>query len=380
MKTLHLYLTRQVLLSLGMTATVFTFVLLLGNVLKEIITLLIARQITIPVVLKAFALLLPYSMVYVLPFAMLTAVLLVFGRFSADQELVAVRASGVSLIALVTPVLGLSLVLCCVCAWFNLWVGPRCRTAYKALIVQVGSRNISNLITEDRFIDEIPGIILYVRKKRGNEMEDVRLYNLEENRIKSRTAAGRGIIHYDEAAQKITFELIDAITEFRQDPPKPPPEDFVGPAPLPDPTEWHRGHAGRIEQPPIDLAPLFKAEHKPKLSEMDFLQLGRELKALKEKGIPVMPVRVQMQRQVSFSFACLAFTLIGIPLGIQAHRRETSIGVAIALGLVLFYYTFDIAGQALQARENLRPDLLVWVSNFLFQGIGAVLLYRANKQ
>src|SRR5215207_8467402 len=98
MRTLHTYILRQLLGTLAMTVGVFTFFILLVSVLKEVLGLLVSQQISLTLVAKAVLMLIPHVLVYALPMGLLTAALLVFGRLSADHEITAMRAGGVSLV------------------------------------------------------------------------------------------------------------------------------------------------------------------------------------------------------------------------------------------------------------------------------------------
>jgi lipopolysaccharide export system permease protein len=381
-KTLHTYLTRQVLASLLMTVMVFTFVLLLGNALKEILPLLLSGQVKFGVVAELAGLLVPFVWVFALPMGMLTATLLVFGRFSADQELTAVRASGISLVSLISPILLLGLALCGVCALVNMEIGPRCRVAYNNLRYDLGAQLVGAYLPEGRMIKDFPGYIFFVGKNRNPDLEDVIVFNIKDEQT---VRAPRGKLEVDKEHQQINLYLYDG--------------KFVVPGENLNPMGTFESFALTIKLQADKRGP-----DRPELSDMTFSQLFQELhererliawplskrlsreqlQATKERWERLRsdlttPVIFQIHRQVAFSFACFGFTLIGIPLGIRVHRRETNIGIAVALVLVAVYYSFIVAGQALDRRPELGPHLLVWAPNFLFQTVGAVLLWRANR-
>jgi lipopolysaccharide export system permease protein len=384
-KTLHVYLTRQVVASLLMTVAVFTFVLLLGNLLKEILTLLVNRQASLGVVAQAIGLLIPFVWVFSLPMGMLTATLLIFGRFSADQELTAVRASGISLLSLISPILLLSLALCGLSAMVNMEIAPRCRVAYTRLLFNFRVE-LSNIeLPEGRVIKEFPGYIFYIGKHRRDALEDIKVFVLQnETNVVTSIDAPRGTVEVDAANLRVTVRLFDA-TSIAEN-------GAVG--------------VGDVTMPlDLDLAKRGSSVQSPKISDMTFLELLEQLHELEHKlNLPVAargltpaqllarkkelekrrddltsPVRVQLHRQVAFSFACFGFTLVGIPLGIRMHRRETNVGMGVALVLVAVYYSFLMLAGALETRPEYAPHLIVWAPNFLFQAVGAVLLWRANK-
>jgi lipopolysaccharide export system permease protein len=383
---LHNYLTRQVLASLFLTVAVFTFVLLIGNVLQQILPALMSGHARLDTVFEAVGLLIPWIWVFALPMGLLTAMLLVFGRFSADHELTAARASGISLLSLITPVLLLSLLCCGLSAWINMQLGPLCRAVEVKLLTRLsGDLLLKTQLPEGQYIRDFPGYIFYAEKNRNGNLEDVMVLVLEnETNYTTTVLAPRGRVDVDPVNKQLVLHLFDARSTTVG--------EHVAISSSPD----------SVFNFPIFTIP---ADYfKPGISDMTFWQLREELTDLDTKlGLPppaatnsierlvqlkearqqrkdlTEPIRVEMNRQIAFSFACFGFTLVGIPLGIRVHRRETNIGVAIALGLVLIYYAFVLTAKALAARPEFAPHLIVWLPNFIFQAAGTVLLWRANR-
>jgi lipopolysaccharide export system permease protein len=379
MRTLHRYLTFQVLAALLLTVAVFTFVLLLGTVINEVLRLLISGQARIGTVLEAIGLLIPFVGVYALPMGLLTATLLVFGRFSADQELTAARASGVSLLSLVAPVLLLSLFCCGVSAWFNMDLGPRSRVAYKNLISRASADLLNIQLPAGRPIYDFHGYIILVGANDGGNLQDVRVFVLEnETNVSTWLHAPQGRLESNLKNKEIYLHLIE-----------------------PRGLSKRGGTMSANEWTSANLFPTNTAtgSGEIKINDMTFWQLQAKARDLERLDFPVKAdissselraqfheaeklieqTRAEMNRQVAFSFACFGFALVGIPLGIRMHRRETNIGIAIALGLVLVYYSFDILGESLATRPEFAPHLIFWLPNFIFQAVGVVLLWRANR-
>src|SRR5262245_587470 len=135
-----------------MTMLVFIFVLLVGSALRELLPLLVKGQMSFLTFGKALVLLIPFLLAFALPMAMLTSTLLVFGRFSADSELTAARASGVSLVSLAAPILMFGLFLCIACAAINMKIAPTCKVAYNDLRSDLRAEMASAKLPEGQYV------------------------------------------------------------------------------------------------------------------------------------------------------------------------------------------------------------------------------------
>jgi lipopolysaccharide export system permease protein len=367
-----------VLATLLLTVSVFAFVVMLLNGMRSILPLLIGGNLSVVLVAKALALLLPFALVYALPMGFITATLLVFGRFSADQELTAARAGGISLLSLVTPILILSLLCSGLSAWFNMEIGPRSRVAFLKLYRELDVNLANAQMPEGQLIRDYPGYIFYCNKNNGGNLQGVMIYRynpMNKTNIDSMVRGVTGKLSPGREKNEMIVDLADARV-------------------------IRLGDAGnsvdsyRTLTVNLSFNQSTNKVFKPKISDMTFGQLRQELQDLKNTSLIlastnapdgmnqknlISRVKVAMHREVAFSFACFGFTLVGIPLGIRVHRRETNVGIGIALLLVVVYYGFVMLGDSLSGQPELYPHLILWLPNFIFQAVGAVLLWRANR-
>jgi lipopolysaccharide export system permease protein len=366
-----------------MTVIVFTFVLMLGSALREILPLLTSGQASFALVGQAILLLLPFILAFALPMALLTATLLVFGRFSADQELTASRASGVSLVSLVIPILLLSLALCGVSAWMNLEVAPRCRVAYNSLRQQLATALVNAELPERRYIRDFPGYIIYVGKNRKQNLQDVLLIQLkDETNIEASVHALTGKLAVDATNNVMKLHLFGVSAVNASGPSSANEMEYTLDLNSSIPGARDVGITDMtFTQLRAELADLERRIHQPlvvdKTSNDD--QRRRKRNWAKQLSDITEPIRIQIHKKISFSFACFGFALVGIPLAIRVQRRETNINIAVTLLLLGIYFGLVTFAEALSSHPEYAPHILVWLPNFVFQAVGAVLLWRANR-
>lgn len=370
MLTIHRYLLRQIAVVLAVSLAVFVAVLLLGNAFKEVLALLVSRQVSLGTVAQILLLQIPWLLSFALPLGFLATILLVFGRLSADQELIALRAGGVSLTAVIWPVLVLALACCLLSLLINTDLAPRCRIKSK----EAAGRLIQSpldLIVPGRYIRNFPGWTIYINDRHGEALEGVLFYghNRENGQLEQRVEAEAGTATVNTNTGGIVFSLENATFYFRGAEAEESEEE--GDA------EWETFRVGRTSQT-IPVAAMRARAVIPDLSEMTRVQLLEELARVRSEGAAPGPVLFHLNRQQASSFACFAFVLVGVPLGIRAHRRETSVGLALALLIAIAYYAFLAFAQSLETKPAACPHLLVWLPNFLFFLGGGWLTWRAN--
>lgn len=360
MKILRNYFLREFIGPLFLALGVLTFVMLLGNLIK-IADLVINKGVNIFSVSKIFIFMIPYLLTYTLPIAALTATLLALGRLSGDNEITAIRATGINLFSLILPLLIVGLILSLLLVIFNDRVIPYAHYATRKTLMEVGVKNPTAALEPGVFINSFEKYVLFIYKIEDNKLYNVRIYEPQENKPTRTIVAKKGEFIAIPEKSIIKLKLIN------------------GSADEPDPD--NPGNFYKLNFKTyfitLNLAQENKSENldkKPK--DMSIRELKNEIKKFKTENIDPIPLTTEIHTKISLAFSCFIFIFLGASLAVITRRREKSINFGISFLIVGIYYLFFIGAQALSLQGVMSPAIAMWMPNLILASVAAFLTYR----
>ena len=145
---------------------------MMGETIRDLSELLTSGKLGFKLFLQLMALLIPHLAIYAIPFAVLSGILIGFGRMCADEEITAMKASGFSLYQIASSVFLIAFLGMIISAAFSLYYGPKSTLTYRSLIAQSLADNPMGFIQEKKFVKDFPGYVIYVNDRKGKELND----------------------------------------------------------------------------------------------------------------------------------------------------------------------------------------------------------------
>ena len=364
MRILRNYILKEFFHSFTLSIVVFTFVLLVGNILR-LADLVVNKGVDVLSVLQLFLYLVPWLLSFTLPIAALTAVILCFGRLSSDGELTAMKASGVSLYRISAPMLMLGVVFSFVAFFLNDQVSPNASFASRRVIKEIGIKKPTAYLEEGTFIRGFENYVIFIYEIKGNKLKNIRIYQPQEGRPTRTIVAEWGEININSKTNIVELKMFNGTSEE------------------PSPTELDSFYKLNFKTyyMTLDLTTILKKEKiQKKTREMTLNELNREIEKSLIQKIDPTPLFVEIYKKINMSIASFVLILIGIPLGIRAHRSEKSIGFGISLILFAVYWGLFLGGVALSLKGAVKPLLGVSLPNVAFFIFGVISFLHTGRR
>ena len=341
-----------------MCLAVFTFVLIMGNLVK-LAEMVIAKGIDLIYVFRLFLYLTPYLLSFSVPMSILTATLLSFGRLSSDNEITAMRSSGISLYKMSLPVIIIGFTLSLGLLWMNDKALPEAHYQSRRILAEIGIKKPTAFLESGTFIKNFKDYIIFIYDIKGNRLNGIRIYQPQKDRPVRTIIAKSGELVVLPEQQLIKLRLFNGSSDE---------PDFNNPA------RFYKLNFKTYEVSLNlkDYVP--KIEKKPK--DMSIDEIKQEIGKLKSEHIDDLnSLKVEMYKKFSMAFSALVFVLIGVPLGITTKRSERSVGFGISLGVIIIYYILSVGIEGLCLKGKLNPCIGLWIPNIILLASGIILTW-----
>jgi LPS export ABC transporter permease LptF/LPS export ABC transporter permease LptG len=363
MKILDRYIFKEIFFPFLIALVALTFVAFLAfsREIGWLLELIVRQSATTSEIWALSVAILPNVLTFTIPMAVLVGILTGFGRMSSDSEAIAFRASGLSMIRLLTPVMVLGGLTFATNLLTTVWIAPRTAAHLRDLRYEIIAKQASLEIKPRVFNESITNFVLYIQNtgRGGLNWDGILLADMSQPDQTQVTFARSGTLVKDEAHHSFVLTLTD------------------GSRHMVSPRSPSRYSYGTFDTTTISL-PMPEAPPKDRrtISETTTETLWGDMRA----GTATFEERVEFHRRLALPFACIVFTLAGLPLGVSTTRGSKSMGLILSLILMLVYYLAFIGGTRIAGNAQFSPFLGAWLPNLAFAIAGIVLIARSDRE
>ncbi|HEX3820992.1 MAG TPA: LPS export ABC transporter permease LptF [Candidatus Sulfotelmatobacter sp.] len=353
------YVLRDFFVYLGMILSTF-LVLVLVFTLFELLGDILRNKVPATVVAEYLLNVTPYLLYNVAPLVMLLAVLVTFGLMQRSNEITAIKATGTSIYRIVTPVIVAAAILAAGLFFADQFYLPHTNKRQEALHNQIKGKPAQTYLRPDRkwIFGENNDIYYYQffdpdRDQFGN----ITVFQLNKANftVTRRIHADRA--HWADNINRWEYEKgwertlnVSAIASYR-------PFEVATFSDLPETPAY------------------FKKEVK-QYSEMNYEELHQYIRDLQQSGFDVVRLRVELNKKLSYPLITLIMAILAIPFSLSTGKKGAITGVAVALGIAVFYTVVSRLFEAMGDLSQLPPALAAWSPDLIFVLVGGYLILK----
>lgn len=345
-RILDRYIFKELLIPFCFGIFILTFLILIHQLLR-LMELVIDKGVDLLSVGQIFLTLLPSFFLLTIPMAVLMASVMTFNRLSNDNEITALKSTGVGFYRFLRPVLFFSAAAAFMTLFMGMIAQPWGGGSFKSLGMKILKKRASVGIEEGKFNGTFSNLMIYVESMPTfTEMEGVFIYDMRDPGTPKVITAKKGILLNDPGAGAIGFHLLEGSLHA---------QGKGG-------SDYQRAVFATYDLK-LDLGSVLQGGNAG-LETPTYREMKRAVEASGGKDLRALRLLSEFYKNFSFSFASLVFGLVGVPLGIISGRTGRLGGFTVGIGLITLYYLLNTLGDYLITIRLAAPFLAVWLPHF----------------
>ncbi len=366
-KLLIRYVLAEMIPTFFLGVCVFVFILLMFQALR-LTEFVLIHGVKLSTVVAMMGYLSTSFLPILFPMSLVFTVILTYGRLSADSEIVALRASGLSMTSIAMPAIIMSVLVSVLSLQTSFHIAPWGNRQFEILVTKLGSTKPGVAIKEGTFSEGFFDLVVYANKvdNKLGTLTDVFIYDERDPNSPITVIARECVIVRDEAkpGHAASLKLINGTIHRTTTGSEGARHTQIN---------FSENELQLFE--PINESTASKSPQSMSISEVrTTLAAPQEPELSKEKRIEL---ETEFHKRIAIGLACLVFGLIGVALGTVTNRRNAKAGGAVvSIGIIVTYWILYVSSESLARSGQLPPWFAMWLANFLFSIAGFFLLKR----